>query len=79
MRPLFFICNDLDNNALPLYLVRPFSRVDYILGKFSVLAILLSGVTWVPALLLYGLQVYYAPEGWNDAHSFIPRACILLK
>src|SRR5262245_55680709 len=28
---------DLTNNALPLFLSRPFSRAEYVLGKFSVL------------------------------------------
>jgi ABC-type multidrug transport system fused ATPase/permease subunit len=33
---------DLANNALPLYLARPFSRAEYVLGKMSVLLILMS-------------------------------------
>ena len=39
---------DLANNALSLYLARPFSRAEYVLGKMSVLVILLSLMTWVP-------------------------------
>src|SRR5581483_6412603 len=31
------ISPDLANNALPLYLARPFSRVEYVIGKMSVL------------------------------------------
>jgi ABC-2 type transport system permease protein len=54
---------DLANNALSLYLARPFSRVEYVLGKMSVLAILMSLMTWVPGLLLFGLQGYL--EGWQ--------------
>jgi ABC-2 type transport system permease protein len=54
---------DLANNALPLYLARPFSRTEYVLGKMSVLVILLSFMTWVPGLLLFGLQSYL--EGWQ--------------
>ncbi len=46
---------DLANNALSLYLARPFSRVEYVLGKMSVLVILLSLMTWVPGLLLFAL------------------------
>ena len=42
---------DLANNALSLYLARPFSRVEYVLGKMSVLVILMSLMTWVPGLL----------------------------
>jgi ABC-2 type transport system permease protein len=54
---------DLANNALSLYLARPFSRVEYVIGKMSVLAILMSLMTWVPGLLLFGLQGYL--EGWQ--------------
>src|ERR1039458_7530242 len=54
---------DLSNNALSLYLARPFSRVEYVIGKMSVLAILMSLMTWVPGLLLFGLQGYL--EGWQ--------------
>ena len=57
------ISPDLSNNALPLYLARPFSRAEYVLGKLSVLVMLLSLMTWVPGLLLFGLQGYL--EGWS--------------
>jgi ABC-2 type transport system permease protein len=54
---------DLANNALSLYLARPFSRVEYVIGKMSVLAILMSLMTWIPGLLCFGLQGYL--EGWQ--------------
>ena len=54
---------DLSNNALSLYLARPFSRVEYVIGKMSVLVILMSLMTWVPGLLCFGLQGYL--EGWK--------------
>jgi ABC-2 type transport system permease protein len=57
------ISPDLANNALSLYLARPFSRVEYVLGKMSVLVILMSLMTWVPGLLCFGLQGYL--EGWQ--------------
>ena len=56
---------DLINNALSLYLARPFSRAEYVISKMSVLAILLSLMTWVPGLLLFGLESYL--EGWDWA------------
>jgi ABC-2 type transport system permease protein len=55
---------DLANNALPLYFSRPFSRAEYVLGKMAVLAILLSWITWVPGLLLFGFKAYLAGFGW---------------
>src|SRR5262249_23476194 len=54
---------DLTNNALSLYLARPFSRAEYVLGKASILLILLSLMTWVPGLLLFALQGFL--EGWD--------------
>ena len=45
---------DLSNNALALYLARPFSRVEYVLGKMSVLVILMSLMTWVPGAATVG-------------------------
>ena len=57
------ISPDLANNALSLYLARPFSRLEYVLGKISVLVILLSLMTWVPGLLLFALEGY--EEGWE--------------
>lgn len=54
---------DLANNGLALYLARPFSRLEYVLGKMSVLVILMSLMTWIPGLLLFGLQGYL--DGWT--------------
>lgn len=57
------ISPDLRNNALPLILARPLSRWEYVLGKLLVVLTLLSAITWVPGLLLFGLQSYLA--GWE--------------
>lgn len=58
------VSRDLANNALPLYLCRPFSRAEYVLGKLSVLLFLLSLVTWVPGLLVFFLQAYLEGAAW---------------
>ncbi|MFL6467321.1 MAG: hypothetical protein ACJ72Z_05130 [Pyrinomonadaceae bacterium] len=58
------ISRDLANNALPLYLCRPLSRVEYILGKMAVVAFLLSCVTWVPGLLIFFFQASLAGVSW---------------
>src|SRR5688572_4923965 len=59
------ISPDLANNAMPLYLSRPFSRAEYVLGKLSVLFVVTSLVTWVPGLLLFGLQTALAGLSWS--------------
>lgn len=58
------ISADLANNALPLYLARPIDRREYVLGKMAVLAILLSPMTWVMGLLIFGLQAYLEGGDW---------------
>lgn len=55
---------DLSNNALPLYLSRPISRTEYVLGKMCVLIFILSAITWIPVLLLFWLQASLAPIAW---------------
>ncbi len=58
------ISPDLVNGALPLYFSRPFSRAEYVIGKMSVLAILMSAITWVPGLLLVGFAAYLEGGKW---------------
>lgn len=55
---------DLTNNALPLYLCRPISRWEYVIGKMAVLYIPLSAITWVPGLILFSMQSGLASNGW---------------
>lgn len=64
------IAGDLTNGALPLFLSRPFNRPDYVLGKLAVLGVLLSAVTWIPSLLLFGLQAGLA-SGWVWSHLWM--------
>lgn len=59
------VSKDLANNGLPLYLSRPISRAEYVLGKFAVLGILLSLITWIPVAGLYFLQSGYAGWSWG--------------
>jgi ABC-2 type transport system permease protein len=56
------IADDRRANALQLYLSRPLTRVDYLAGKLITLLIFLVGITWVPAILLLGLQVLFAGD-----------------
>jgi ABC-2 type transport system permease protein len=67
---------DLVNGALPLYLSRPFTRVEYVLGKATVLLTLLSAITWVPVLVLFALEAGLA-EGWGAANVRIAAAVFM--
>jgi len=55
---------DLRNNGLALYFSRPLSRTEYVLGKVSILVLLLSALTWVPGLIVFGFQVYLEGTAW---------------
>ena len=71
------ISPDLANGALPLYFCRPFSRAEYVLGKASVLAILLSEITWVPGLVLFAVQASLAGASWTWNHLWIVSSLVL--
>lgn len=71
------ISPDLANNALPLYLSRPFSRTEYVLGRIGVLLVLLSAITWIPGLLLFLMQGYLAEDGWMVDNARIASGLVL--
>jgi ABC-2 type transport system permease protein len=71
------ISPDLANGALPLYFCRPFSRAEYVLGKSSVLAILLSQITWVPGLILFVIQAGMAGASWTWSNLWIAASLFL--
>lgn len=58
------ISRDLANNGLPLYLSRPFSRTEYVLGKLAILSSLLSAVTWLVGFVLLTVHVNFTGLGW---------------
>jgi ABC-2 type transport system permease protein len=58
------IAPDLANNALPLYFSRPLTRTEYALARLTVLVGVLSIITWIPGLLLFGMQAAMAGTWW---------------
>jgi ABC-2 type transport system permease protein len=71
------ISPDLANGALPLYLCRPFSRAEYLIGKASVLAVVLSQITWIPGLVLFVVQASLEGPGWAWNHLWIAGSIVL--
>lgn len=65
------ISPDLANNALPLYFCRPLSRTGYVVGKMTVIAALLSLITWIPGLMLFGLQASLADDVWWNENAYL--------
>lgn len=58
------IAPDLANGGLPLYFCRPFTRAEYVLGKLCALIYALSLITWVPGLILFGIEANLSGATW---------------
>jgi ABC-2 type transport system permease protein len=54
------IADDRRANALQLYLSKPLTRVEYIVGKLVPPLIYVLGVTFAPAVVLLALQIAFA-------------------
>jgi len=68
---------DLANGALTLYLCRPLSRTEYVLGKMSVLLITLSWITWLPGLVLFFVQASLAGSQWMFDNAWIASGLVI--
>jgi len=71
------ITQDFANHSVQLYLSRPLSRVEYLFGKASVLFILLSCISWVPALILFFVQGGLEGHGWIWDNLWLAGAIFL--
>jgi ABC-2 type transport system permease protein len=73
------IADDRRANALSLYLSRPLTRAEYILGKAAILIVFLLAVTWLPAMLLLVLQVVFAGPEFIRGHGYLIPAITALS
>ncbi|MBZ5491675.1 MAG: ABC transporter permease subunit [Acidobacteriia bacterium] len=71
------ITKDFANHSVQLYLSRPISRTEYLFGKISVLAALLSATTWIPALLLFFVKAELQGNGWLWDNLWMAGSIIL--
>ena len=71
------ITKDFANHSVQLYLSRPISRTEYLFGKVSVLAALLSCTTWIPALLLFFVKAQLQGHGWIWENLWIAGSILL--
>ncbi|UCH89153.1 MAG: ABC transporter permease subunit [Thermoplasmata archaeon] len=60
------ISNDMKNNAVILYFSRPLTKEDYFIGKFLTLFVLISFVTFVPALIYSTIILGTATESMKE-------------
>lgn len=70
------IANDLKNNTLSLYLSKPISWIDYLIGKFAVIGILIGCFTFVSGLLLFLEHSLLAGTSFLKENYWIPFAII---
>ena len=68
---------DISNGALQLYFCRPFSRLEYVLGKLAVLMPLLSIITWIPAAILFAIKSSISPWAWTGENWWLGRSAVL--
>jgi ABC-type transport system involved in multi-copper enzyme maturation permease subunit len=56
------IADDIKHNALQLYLAKPITWLDYLLGKLGVMVVLLASITLIPALLLFIEHIFLVED-----------------
>jgi ABC-2 type transport system permease protein len=72
------VANDLRTGAILVYLSRPLTRRDYVLGKLGTLLALNLSVTLLPGLLLYLVALSLAPDQFLKADlAWIGPAVVL--
>lgn len=71
------IANDLKHNTLSLYLSKPISWVDYLIGKFIVIGTLLACMTLVPGLLLFLEHVLLTDTPFLKENYWLPLSIIV--
>lgn len=69
------IANDNRANALLVYLSKPCSRLDYIVGKWLGMFLLFTGITILPAMLFYG----YCFMGYRDYGFYTEDPMLIFK
>ncbi len=71
------IAADLANSALPLILSRPISRTEYVIGKLTVVATLLTAIMLLPTLILFFLQAGLEGHGWLWSNLWMAGSIIV--
>jgi ABC-2 type transport system permease protein len=74
------IANDRRANALQIYLSKPLTRTEYVLGKLVILLAFLLLITWVPAIVLLIVQIAFAGNfAFFEKNAFLFPAITLFS
>ena len=68
------VAPDVRGNAMPLYLSRPLSKLDYVFGKLLPLLVLAMAVGWLPGVLVFVAQSCFLGVDWMLDHMRFPFA-----
>lgn len=72
------VTRDRASNALTIYLSRPLTSFDYLIGKFGIVVGVLLVIWTGPLLLAWLLGVLFAPDTVFISHSMLPLGRALL-
>ena len=67
---------DFANSAIPLYLSKALGRAEYVLGRWAILLLLLSAASWLPLMIVFGLELSLAPSAWRAENMWIPLSIL---
>jgi len=73
------IADDRHANALQLYLSKPVTRSEYVVGKSVILVVLLLAVTWLPAMALLLWQVTLTGDAFLLTNSHLGPAIMVFS
>src|SRR5215831_3516382 len=71
------VSGDMANSAIVIYLSKPFSRAEYVLGRLTVLMALTSAMTWMPAVILLVVQTDLAGFRWLHDNYRVAAAFVV--
>jgi ABC-2 type transport system permease protein len=74
------IARDVRSNALEIYLTKPISRLDYVLGKLAVIAVFVFLVTFAPSAVIFLAASALLPGYFSACwHVLLPlaAACVI--
>ncbi len=71
------IAHDLRTNAIQLYLSKPLTRVDYVLGKFAIIAGIGALIMTIPGLLLFLMELGLSSDtGFIGRYYWVPLSVL---
>jgi len=73
------IARDLKAGAMEVYFAKPLLLIDYLIGKFMVVAFFMACMTLLPALLLFAIDLFFSekPGYFAEASEHLPGIFIV--